>query len=178
MTPPRSMSPMSDDRHVGGAGEAEVGDVAGAQVDLGGRARALDEDEIGFGAEPAEAVEHGRHELRLPVLELARLGRAHDAALHHDLRADVALGFQQDRVHVHGRRHAGGAGLQRLGPADLAAIGGHGGIVRHVLRLERAHAQAAAFEDAQQSGDEQRLADVGPGAGQHERARGHLNSSE
>ena len=37
-----------DDRHVGGAGEAEVGDVAGAQVDLGGRARAFDEDEIGF----------------------------------------------------------------------------------------------------------------------------------
>ncbi len=118
----------------------------------------------------------GAIELRLQVLELARLGGAHDAALHHDLRADVALRLQQHRVHVHGRRHAGGAGLQRLGAADLAAVGGHGGIVRHVLRLERAHAEAAALEDAQQAGDEQRLADVGARAGQHERAGGHQYS--
>ena len=78
---------------------------------------------------------------------------------------------------MNGGRHAGGAGLQRLGAADLAAVGCHGGVVRHVLRLERAHAEAAALEDAQQPGDEQRLADVGPGAGQHERAGGHSASS-
>ena len=34
--------------------------------------------------------------------------------------------------------HARRAGLQRLGAADLAAILGDGGVVRHVLRLERA----------------------------------------
>ena len=47
-------------RHVGGSGEAHVGDVAGAQVDLGGAAGAFDEHEVGLGGEAAEAVEHVR----------------------------------------------------------------------------------------------------------------------
>ena len=48
MTPPRSMSPMRTTGTFGGAGEAHVGDVAGAQVDLGRGARAFDEHEIGI----------------------------------------------------------------------------------------------------------------------------------
>ncbi len=36
------------------------------------------------------------------------------------------------------RRGAAGDGLQRLGAADLAAVDGDGGVVGHVLRLERA----------------------------------------
>ena len=121
-TPPRSMSPMSDDRAAGGAGEAHVGDVALAQVDLGRAARALDEDEIGLGFEARETVEHGAHQLGLQRLIFARAGGADDAALHDDLRADLALRLQQHRVHVDARRNAAGARLQRLRPADLAAV--------------------------------------------------------
>ena len=68
---------------------------------------------------------------------------------------------------------AGGAGLQGLGAADLAAVGGDGGVVRHVLRLERAHAEAAVGEGAGEAGDDQRLADVGAGALEHQGAGGH-----
>ena len=35
-----------------------------------------------------------------------------------------------------------------LRPADLAAVCGHGGVVRHVLRLERPHPEAAPREGA------------------------------
>ena len=61
ITPPRSMSPTSDDRHVRGAREAHIGDVAVAQIDLGGAARAFDEHEVGVRLQPREAVEHARH---------------------------------------------------------------------------------------------------------------------
>ena len=45
-------------RHVGGGGEAHIGDVAGAQVDLGRAARALDQHDVGIAREPREALEH------------------------------------------------------------------------------------------------------------------------
>ena len=67
------------------------------------------------------------------------------------------------------RRDAAGARLQRLGAADLAAVGGDGGVVRHVLRLERRDPQAAIGEGAAQPGDQQRLADIGAGALEHQR---------
>ena len=62
-----------------------------------------------------------------------------------------------------------GARLQRLGAADLAAVRGHGGVVRHVLRLERQHAQAAPGEGAAKPGDQQGLADVRARALKHQR---------
>ena len=63
ITPPRSMSPTSDHRHVGGAGEAHIGDVAGAQIDLGRGAGALDEDQIGLAPDRRETFEHRRQQL-------------------------------------------------------------------------------------------------------------------
>ena len=45
------------------------------------------------------------------------------------------------------RCDARGAGLQRLGAADLAAVGCHSGVVRHVLRLERDDADAAVGKE-------------------------------
>jgi hypothetical protein len=74
---------------------------------------------------------------------------------------------------VHAGRHAGSAGLQGLGAADLAAVGGDGGVVRHVLRLERTHAQAALGQGARQAGHDQRLADIGAGALEHQRTCRH-----
>src|SRR6202011_3820462 len=61
------------------------------------------------------------------------------------------------------------------GPADLAAIGGDHRVVRHVLRLERPHLEAAPGEAAREARDQQRFADIGAGALQHQRA-GHQNS--
>src|SRR5262249_4844669 len=88
-----------------------------------------------------------------------------------------ALWLEQYRIHVHGRRRARGARLQRLGAADLAAVRRHRGIVRHVLRLERPHPQTAGGEQAREAGDDQRPSDVGAGALEHERPRGHVQNS-
>ena len=87
-------------------------------------------------------------------------------------------GFSRIGIHVHARRHAGGARLQRLGAADLAAVGCDRGVVRHVLRLERPHAHSALGVGARKSGDDQRLADVRAGALEHDRARGHGQNSK
>ena len=138
------------DGHVGRARKTHVGDVVGAQIDLGRRARAFDQHEIAFAREASEAVEHRAQELGLQSLIFARLGVAHHLALHHDLRADIALGLQQHRVHVDAERNAGGTRLQRLGAADLAAVGGDRGVVRHVLRLERADTKTTARKSARQ----------------------------
>ena len=69
-------------------------------------------------------------------------------ALHHDLRANLALRLKQHRVQVHRHRAARRAGLERLRPADLAAILGDGRVIRHVLRLERRDAVAGIGEVA------------------------------
>ena len=84
---------------------------------------------------------------------------------HDDLRADIALGLQQHRIHVPAGRDTAGPRLQRLRPADLAAIRGDRRIVRHVLRLERQHFDAARGK--------------GPGEARHDqKRRGRLCSLE
>ena len=98
-------------RHVGGARESHVGDVVGPQVDFRGATGTLDEYDVGLAAQLRVAVEHERQDLRLYLLVRRRIGAAVNAALHHDLRADLALRLQQHRVHVHARRHLGRAGL-------------------------------------------------------------------
>jgi hypothetical protein len=164
---------VADQRHrqVGGGGEPHVGDVAVAQIDLGGAAGAFDQHEVGVGRLKREALQHLGQQRRLQPVIVGRLGAAGKRALQDHLGADLALRLQQHRVHVAAGRHSASPRLQRLGAADLAAIGSDRGIVRHVLRLERAHAQAASRVGARQPGDDQRLADVGAGALQHDRRR-------
>ncbi len=141
---------IADQRHgaAGGARESHIGDIALAQVDLGCAARALDEHEIGVRSNTRVAVEHGAHQFGLQGLIFCRAGVADDLALDDDLRADFALRLEQHRVHVHARGNSACARLQRLGAADLAAVVRHRGVVRHVLRLERADAKPAPGEGA------------------------------
>jgi hypothetical protein len=160
------------DGNVGGAREAHVGDVARAQVDLGRAARALDHHQIKGGAQAGETLEHGVHEPGPERAVIPRARRRHAPALHHHLRAGVGFGLQQHRVHVGDRVQPAGQRLQRLRAPDLAAVGGHGGVVRHVLRLEGRDRQPPPPRRAAEPGDQHRLADVGAGALQHERA-GH-----
>ena len=123
-----------------------------------------------------EAFKHVGQQLRLQILHLARRRPAEHLALHDHLRADLALRFQQHRVHVHRRRNTSRERLQRLRPADLAAIFGDGGVVRHVLRLERPDHEPAPHQRTREPRDEQRLADARPRALQHEGAGGHQYS--
>ena len=79
--------------------------------------------------------------------------------------------LQQHRVHRDARLGVAGARLQRLGAADLAAIRRHRRVVRHVLRLKRQHLEPVARQRAGKARKQQRLADIGAGALQHERGR-------
>ncbi len=143
-----------------------------AQIDFRRAARAFDQHEVGLGAQARERGRDKAGELRLQALIIARFGGSENLALHDDLRADLALRLEQDRVHVDARRRETGAGLQRLRPADLAAVLRHCGVVRHVLRLEGQHAQAAPRIGAAKARDEQALADVRARALKHQRAAG------
>ena len=173
MTPPRSMSPTMMTGTLAAREKPILAMSLLPQIDFGRAAGALDEDEVGLALQPGETVQHLRHQRRLDRLVFGGARRAEHLALHDDLRADLALRLQQHRVHVDARRHPRGARLQRLRPADLAAVGGHRRIVRHVLRLERPHVQAAIGEGARQPGHDQRLADIRAGALEHDGAGGH-----
>src|SRR5262249_33610031 len=69
----------------------------------------------------------------------------------------------------------GGLGLHRLRPADLAAVGGHVGVQRHVLRLEWRNPPPFVAEDATERRNQHGLADVGGRPLQHERPRSPLH---
>ena len=163
-------------RHVGRAGEAHIGDVVLAQIDLRRAARAFDQDDVCLLLQFGETLKHVRHQLRLQTLHLPRRCPPEHLALDDHLRAHLALGFQQHRVHMHRWFDIGRQSLQRLGAADLAAFRRHGGVVRHVLRLERPDAESALHQRASEPGDQQRLADARPRALQHEDAGGHQYS--
>ena len=159
----------------GPAGEAHVGDVALAQVHLGRAASTLDQDEVGAGGEPGEALQHARHELRLEAVIVTSTAAGASTLPCTTTCAPVSLsGFSRTGFMSHQRRRAAGPRLERLRPTDLAAVGGDGGVVAHVLRLERQDAQAAAGEGTAQPGREQGLAGVGAGALQHDGAHGGL----
>ena len=169
------------DRNAGRLGEAHVGDVAGAEVDLGRAAGALDEDDVGIGDDAGEALHHPRQELGLPRPVFRRPHGAGALAVDDHLGAGIALRLEQHRVHMDRRRPPRRPRLKRLGPADLAAVGGDRGVVRHVLRLERCHLEPAPDERPAEPGDDHRLADMAAGALDHQGGRtmvyqGRLNT--
>ncbi len=149
-----------NDGNVRRCGEAHVGDVPLAQVDLGGAARAFHDHEVAAGAETTEALQDTREKFGLQTVVFPRFHGGHSPPLHDDLGAGIRLRLQQDRVHVGVRRQPAGQRLQGLGAADLSPVRGDGRVVGHVLRLEGRNGDAPAPRSAAQAGDEQRLADV------------------
>ena len=133
------------------------------------------QDQIGFRLKFMEALQHRAEQGGLQPVVILRLGIAEDLPLHDHLRTHIALRLQQHRVHVDTQGNTGRPRLQRLGPPDLAAIGGDRGIVRHVLWLEGPHAKPALRERARKASDDQRLADIGAGALEHDRRLGHAS---
>ena len=177
ITPPRSISPISTTGTSAARAKPILAMSLRAQIDFRRAAGAFHQHDVGLARRRAKLSSTNGSSVGFMLLIGGGLGGAVHAALHHDLRADLALRLQQHRVHVHARRRARGARLQRLRAADLAAVRGHRRVVRHVLRLERPHREAAVGERARQAGDDQRLADIRPGALEHERAGSHRQNS-
>jgi len=162
-----------DDRAIDRLGEAHVGDVAVAQVDLGRRAGAFDDDALVGRRQPPPGFEHGTHRPRLVVVIGLGIEIGRDMAVDDDLGLLVGRRLQQHRVEVGMRRQPGGQRLQCLRPADLATIDRDRRIQRHVLRLKRRDAHAPPFEDAAQRRDQRRFAGIGSGALNHQGGAGH-----
>ncbi len=156
-------------RRSGGAGETHIGDIVRAQINLGGAARPLDDHKVAGGFKAREAFHHRRSQPGFPRLIIARFRLTGDLSAHDDLRAIIALRLEQHRIHIDACRQTRGPRLQGLRTADFAAIHRHGGVIRHILRLERRNANAAIGEGARQSRDDERFADVGPRALDHQR---------
>ena len=105
ITPPRSMSPARITGTPAAAANPMLAMSPSAQVDLGGTACALDDDEVVGAVKPSEALQHHRQKTCLQAAVFARLYGRQAAALDDHLRAGVGLGLEQDRVHVgHGRQ--------------------------------------------------------------------------
>ncbi|GBQ46796.1 hypothetical protein AA18890_2669 [Komagataeibacter europaeus LMG 18890] len=59
----------------------------------------------------------------------------------------ITFRFQKDRIHKGGRGNTAGLRLKCLRPTDFTSIYRHGGIVRHILGLERPDRQATVSEN-------------------------------
>ena len=165
--------PHQDHRHLCGTGKPHVGDVTRPQIGLRRAARALHDDQVALTGKPLKRLQNRRHQRRLALSEGRRLLRSGDLPLHDHLRPCGGLRLEQDGVHVRMRRDPGGARLQSLRAPDLAPVLGHGGVVGHVLRLERPHGDPAPDTGADQPGHDHRLADIAAGPLNHDRP-GHL----
>ncbi|MPM61967.1 Arginine--tRNA ligase [bioreactor metagenome] len=143
-----------DHRAIDGLGKAHVGDVAVAQVDLGRRAGAFDENAVVVRGQPRPGFEHSAHRARLVLMVGLGIEVGGNLTVDDHLRPAVGGRLQQHRVEVGMRFQPAGQRLQRLRPANFATIDGDRRIERHVLRLERRHLDATALENAAQRGDQ------------------------
>ncbi len=181
MTPPRSMSPTSTTGTLARVAKPILAMSRGRRLISAGEPAPSTMTRSAPSPTLAQESSTASMSFGFSKLIVARPSLAIDLALHHDLAADVALRLQQHGVHVDRRRSAAGDGLQPLRPADLAAAGlarnvGDGGIVRHVLRLERPDDHAALSGGAAKAGDQHGLADIRAGALEHDGAR-HLSEA-
>ena len=161
------------DRDSRAPGEAHVRDVAVPEVRLRRAPRPLDDHEIEGTREAIEALEHRDEEAVAPREVVGGFEGRDRPSVHHHLRGPIGLGLEQHRVHVHRRGEPGRAGLEGLGPADLAPPGARRGVVRHVLRLERGDGDPAPACDPAEPGHDCRLPDIRAGALEHERPAPH-----
>ena len=163
--------------YIGGRGKSHIGDIAGTQVDLRRAAGAFHQDDIGISRKMSKTLQNRRQQGRFLLQIVFCAQRAPALALHDDLRAGIGLRLQQHRVHVNARRHPRRPRLHGLGAADLAALDRHGGIVRHVLRLERRHLQTTPHQRTGEPCDNRRLAGIRAGGLNHQRGRRPLHQN-
>jgi len=161
-----------DHRQIGGPGQTHVGDVPVPQVDLGRAARSFADHHVEPGPQVGQGLQHHRQQLRREQAVVHRPGLGERLSHHDDLGAAVAARLQQYRVHRRLRLDPGGPGLHRLGPADLRPAQGDERVQRHVLGLERSHADPLPGQPTTDSGDQHTLSRVRRGPG-HQHCPAH-----
>ena len=87
----------------------------------------------------------------------------------------VGFWLEQYRVHFYYRSDTGGLGLNNLRPAHFSAVGGHPGIQRYILRLERRGPIAILGEYSAQGSNKNALAHRGSGSLNHDKLGRHFS---
>jgi hypothetical protein len=85
-------------------GIAHVGDVVGAQIDLGRAAGAFNYHRFEQIGQALMRGQHRFHRHAFVVVVGARIQVGDDAAVHDHLRAGIAVGLEQDRIEIGMRR--------------------------------------------------------------------------
>jgi hypothetical protein len=151
-------------RQVRSPRQAHVGQIRCAKVDFGRRSSPLADHRVEFGAQSAQLVDDETRQ-PVPMRQIPGRGdRVGGFSPDHQLRRSVAAGFEQDRVEPDAGLQAGRPGLHRLRAADLTALDGDHGVVRHVLSLERRDLESLARQQPAQTRHHHRFAGVGAGA--------------
>ena len=131
-------------RHIGGAGKTHIGDIVFAQIDFRRRCRRL-----------RRARDRRLRQVRAKLSSTAGISLVSVLVYSRAFAWPITLpctticapcslcGFKRTGFMSTVGATPRGARLYRLGAADFAAIRRHRGVVRHVLRLERAHFEAA-----------------------------------
>jgi hypothetical protein len=169
---------VSHEEHgrIGNLRDEHVHEVAILEIDLRRAARPLDDDQVVARTEPRERATDHVAQLRLAGVVFDRAEAPDRLAENDDLRSGVALGLQQDRVHVDRGDDPGGLGLDGLRAPDLAPVRGNERVQCHVLRLERRHVQARLPEVPAERRRDDALADRRGRTLDHDRARRHAST--
>ena len=163
------------DGRFGLPGDAHVGQVGVAEVDLGRAPCPFEQDELVLGKQRVQRLADRRPEAAAPPPG-KRAQRRIRAPEHDDLALVVAFRLDEDGVHADVGLDACGEGLQVLRGTDLAAVD-DAGVVRHVLSLERDDVDTAPTQRAGERGRHEALA---RGAGRpldHQRAHRRRSGS-
>ena len=154
-------------------GHRHVDQVAVAEVDLGEAAGALHDDGVVSGSQPVVGGIDGFAKFGAAFLPEIVIGVAiaDGPAVQHDLRGMVALGLEQQGIHIGMAGDAGGFGLDGLRPADFQPFGRSKRVQGHVLGLERRRIVPVLTEDAAEGRGEDAFAHVAAGSGKHDRMK-------
>ena len=148
---------------LGGQSHPHVDDIAGFEVDLGGRACAFDDDHIVLSHQLVQRLLNRRPDALAAVAPRSlRQFVVHLPEQNH-LTVRVALGLEQQRVHTDFGDGIGGKGLKVLGTTNFPSIH-HPCVVAHVLRLERRDFQPLTGVVATQRGGQPAFTSTAGGA--------------
>ena len=150
-----------DPGHLEASHEAQIDEVVRAQVHFGYAPRAFDHDHV----EAASQIGIGGRDVRSQFVHrgvvFARRQGLPRSAVHNDLAAPVAGGFQQDRVHHRLGFETARLGLRDLRASNLTTRPARVGIVGHVLGLERRDCHTPASQPRADGRHHPALARVG-----------------
>ncbi|MNL06427.1 hypothetical protein D3C87_1270620 [compost metagenome] len=153
-------------------GEPHVGDVAGTQIDFRRRTRTFDHHHRIRRAQPLVRDQHRFHRDGFVVVIGHGIHRRDRTAMDDHLSARIAVGLEQHRVHVGMRLEERRLSLHGLRATDFASVGRHRTVERHVLRLERHHADTLTRDPAAQRRHQGTFTGIGGGALHHQRGHG------